>query len=62
MVVAWGSHLFAASCAKTIQSMLLDPLCLGTTKNGSPRHPLYVAGTQPLIPWEAPEIDDLASL
>ncbi|GJH04995.1 DUF1643 domain-containing protein [Paraburkholderia terrae] len=26
-------------------------LCLGTTKDGSPRHPLYVRADQPLIEW-----------
>jgi len=25
--------------------------CLGTTADGSPRHPLYVRGDAPLIPW-----------
>lgn len=28
--------------------------CLGTTKDGSPRHPLYVRGDQPLLPWDLP--------
>jgi hypothetical protein len=27
-------------------------LCLGTTANGSPRHPLYVKGDTPLIEWK----------
>lgn len=26
-------------------------LCLGTTKSGAPRHPLYVRADQPLVPW-----------
>lgn len=25
--------------------------CLGTTATGQPRHPLYVKGDQPLVPW-----------
>lgn len=25
--------------------------CLGTTKDGHPRHPLYVRGNQVLLPW-----------
>jgi hypothetical protein len=29
-------------------------VCLGVTKDGSPRHPLYVASAQPFIPWERP--------
>lgn len=28
--------------------------CLGTTKDGHPRHPLYVPGDQPMVPWEIP--------
>lgn len=28
--------------------------CLGMTKDGAPRHPLYVRGDQPLLDWSAP--------
>lgn len=28
--------------------------CLGTTKSGQPKHPLYVPYDQPLVPWSAP--------
>jgi hypothetical protein len=28
--------------------------CLGTTKGGAPRHPLYVRGDQLLIEWVMP--------
>jgi hypothetical protein len=31
-----------------------DLVCLGTTKDGSPRHPLYVSGSAPFIPWRLP--------
>jgi hypothetical protein len=27
------------------------PLCLGTTKSGAPRHPLYVRSDTPLVPY-----------
>lgn len=27
-------------------------MCLGTTSDGSPRHPLYVKGDQEFVPWE----------
>ncbi len=55
-IAAWGSHKLAASRVPWVRKQAWfagAPLrCLGTTKDGSPRHPLYVrADTQP-IPWE----------
>jgi hypothetical protein len=48
VVVAWGAHPLAVFRAAAVQSLLLkrhDAIhCLGTTKNGGPRHPLYVKG------------------
>lgn len=29
------------------------PQCLGTTKSGAPRHPLFVRADQQLVPWSA---------
>jgi hypothetical protein len=50
-IVAWGSRgrLLGRSSAAAIQ--LTTPLCLGTTKRGEPRHPLYVPAGTPLSPW-----------
>lgn len=28
--------------------------CLGVTKDGQPRHPLYVRGDAPIVPWVLP--------
>lgn len=56
LVVAWGTrfggkrlsrHYQAAEVALVIQS----PYCLGTTKAGDPRHPLFVRADAPLIKW-----------
>lgn len=55
-VVAWGAHRMATT-ERT--SILVDSAraagttlwCLGRTKDGHPRHPLYVKATQPLEPW-----------
>jgi len=41
---------------KTVDQMCLSrgiiPKCLGMTKDGWPRHPLYVPSTQRLVEWE----------
>lgn len=50
IVCAWG-----AGGGRRADEVLSGPLaganlwCLGTTKDGSPRHPLYVRGDQPLV-------------
>ena len=45
-VAAWGVHGHGHERAATVIGMLARPLCLGLTKDGAPRHPLYVkAGT-----------------
>ncbi len=56
IVCAWGAHghqrgdryvvdLFHKEGARLV--------CLGTTADGHPRHPLYIKGDQPLIPFQA---------
>lgn len=56
LVLGWGAkvakrlhHYYqrAAACL-TLQS----PNCFGTTKDGDPRHPLYLKGDAPLTPWK----------
>lgn len=42
---AWGPVTQAAADAGHL------PRCLGTTKHGAPRHPLYVPSTQSLVRW-----------
>ena len=52
VVAAWGAYGAADRAAEV--TLLLDgtPLyCLGTTKGGHPRHPLYVPGSTPLEPY-----------
>jgi hypothetical protein len=51
VIAAWGSHPFARSRARQVAAPLARLRCLGTTKGGDPRHPLYVRGDAPLIPW-----------
>lgn len=52
VVFAWGAiqgptdrHVWHGG------ALIPSPLCLGVTKAGHPRHPLYVRGDQPLIPF-----------
>lgn len=55
VVLAWGAlpqklSRMSISTRARLQDEGL-PACLGKTKAGYPRHPLYVAGKQQLIPW-----------
>lgn len=52
-VVAWGAHPMAAVGARSVEKMYAarGAVCLGRTKSGHPRHPLYVRADQPLEPW-----------
>lgn len=56
IVAAWGNHGTYLGRAKSFLNDARMPetplLCLGFTKNGQPRHPLYVPNTAPLLPWD----------
>jgi hypothetical protein len=43
IVAAWGIHGSLADRAQHVLRFLHQPYCLGVTKRGSPRHPLYLA-------------------
>lgn len=55
VVCAWGvgAPSEAVIRALTILQGGFDLMlyCLGHTRDGSPRHPLYLAGDAPLVPW-----------
>jgi hypothetical protein len=52
MVAAWGAHRMARDRAATVTRRLgLRWLALGTTRDGSPRHPLYVRADAVLREW-----------
>lgn len=55
VLAAWGSSHWAKRRAGIVLRLVpgVRWTCLGTTKNGSPRHPLYVRASQPLIPFVA---------
>lgn len=57
VIAAWGAHPMADLRGLTVRSLVLPHaslLCLGTTKHGAPRHPLYVKGDTALTPWSVP--------
>ena len=53
VIVAWGAHPMAVKGAGSVERMFqaAGAKCLGTTKQGQPKHPLYVRSDQPLAPW-----------
>lgn len=57
VVCAWGANAFAARRLSAFARLHAEAgapalWCLGTTKDGAPRHPLYVKADQPLVPFE----------
>ena len=53
VVAAWGAHGIHQDRASAVAQLLgrHKLWCLGTTKDGHPRHPLYVKSDQPLVRW-----------
>lgn len=55
VIVAWGAHPRARERSGAVRYHAVtngrELFCLGTTKTGAPRHPLYVRADQPLEPW-----------
>lgn len=57
IVAAWGAggsyraRYFAPQVLGLLRDIGVSILCLGQTIAGHPRHPLYVAGDQPLVPF-----------
>lgn len=48
VVAAWGNHGEFMDRQRAVARLMPQLVCLGTTKTGAPRHPLYVrATTQP---------------
>jgi hypothetical protein len=58
VIAGWGSFPLAAERAKRVLMLAacrsIRMMCLGTTKAGWPRHPLYLRADAQLIPWTMP--------
>ncbi len=53
VVAAWGAHPLAVDRGREVMKMLnRDTFCLGHTKDGHPRHPLYVRAAKIFEPYE----------
>lgn len=48
VIAAWGANKLARERGAEIARWYDDLKCLGKTKSGAPRHPLYVPSNQPL--------------
>ena len=52
VVAAWGTHADLERAAAIMDLLQGVPThCLGVTKAGSPKHPLYIAGATQPVPW-----------
>jgi hypothetical protein len=56
VVAAWGAHPAAAARAIAVNGAGFPLRCLGVTKSGQPRHPLYVPGSEQLSDYAPPGV------
>jgi len=56
VLFAYGSFKEAKDRAKLVGEIFKNPLCLGTNKDGSPKHPLYIKASTKPIPYQSPEL------
>lgn len=56
ILCAWGSHAAQARADRILRLIQYEgakTVCLGITKGGHPKHPLYVHGDQPFVAFPA---------
>lgn len=51
IIAAWGAHKIAEPFRHFPETMVDNLLCLGKTKSGAPRHPLYIPSKTAPIPF-----------
>lgn len=50
-IAAWGGHGRLRGRSAQVGPLLDSPMCLGATRRGEPRHPLYIPADTQLVPW-----------
>lgn len=62
VICAWGANKNAPPRASALihlaDDLGVNLVCLGTTKAGAPKHPLYLKADAPLVPFPAPEVEE----
>ena len=64
VICAWGTHCRKIGQVETVLRLIkgiCQPMCLGVTRDGHPRHPLYVPYRAELVAFEVPSANDVAS-
>ena len=64
VVVAWGNHGEFQDRANEVLDLIMDNYnvrCFGLNKNKTPKHPLYLKGTTPLMKYDPTESEPDAS-
>lgn len=56
VIAAWGVHGTHLDQDKVVRALLTDLQCLGKTKDGHPRHPLYLPKSATPIPLNAKDM------
>ena len=54
-LAAWGATKMVRQRSAAVFELLDNPMCVGVTKNGEPRHPLYVPAATALVEYGPPE-------
>lgn len=52
VVAAWGIHGEHMGRGDQVKALIPNLMCLGITKDGHPKHPLYLAANTKLVPFQ----------
>jgi hypothetical protein len=54
LVCAWGSYVLSKERSQDVLAGIesISTMCLGLTKDNQPKHPLHIAYSQDLIPFD----------